>query len=294
MRFIASHTTRFRYTAPVYLEPHAIRMRPRSDAWQRLARFQIEIEPEPALLSEAVDSEGNDIAHAWFSDLTKTLAIRVEFEVETLREDPFDYLVVGEDAMSLPAEYPGNMRQSVAAALALSEPGSNAAAGFARPIVEQARGQTLPFLTCLNEAIYRSSKTVVRVHGDPLPPSETLKARRVACRDLAVLFAECCRTVGIAARFVSGYAEHSSRTDANHMHAWTEVFLPGGGWRGYDPSQGLAVADRHIAVAASVDPRLAAPTTGTYRGAAATEAMEFEISLRPHADASADTRRLQG
>ena len=294
MRFTASHTTRFQYSEPVYLEPHAIRMRPRSDPWQRLASFRIEIEPEPVLLSEAVDPEGNDIAHAWFSDLTETLAIRIAFEVETLREDPFDYMVVGEGAMTLPAKYPIDLQRNLADALALCEPGSDAAASFVRPIVEQTRGQTLPFLTCLNEAIYRSHKTVVRVHGDALPPSKTLKARRVACRDLAVLYAECCRTVGIAARFVSGYAEHSSRTDAHHMHAWAEVFLPGGGWRGYDPSQGLAVADRHIAVAASVEPRLAAPTTGTYRGDAATEAMDVEISLRSHAGTCRDTGTLQG
>ena len=294
MRFIASHTTRFRYSEPVYLEPHAIRMRPRSDPWQRLTSFRIEIEPEPVLLSEAVDAEGNDIAQAWFSDLTQELAIRIAFEVETLREDPFDYMVVGDGAMRLPAKYPGDLQQSLAGALARCEPGSDAASGFVRPIVERTRGRTLQFLACLNEAIYRNYKTVVRVHGGPLPPSKTLKARRVACRDLAVLFVECCRAVGIAARFVSGYTEHSARTDVNHMHAWAEVFLPGGGWRGYDPSQGLAVSDRHIAVAASIDPRLAAPTTGTYRGAASTEAMDFEISLRSHAGTSPDTRTLQG
>ena len=294
MRFIATHMTRFRYSGPVFLEPHAIRMRPRSDPWQRLASFRIEIVPEPAMLNESVDAEGNDIAHAWFSDLTQALAIRIEFEVETLRKDPFDYMVEGEGAMRLPVTYPSDLQPSLAAALALCEPDSDAAASFVRPIVEQTGGQTLPFLTCLNEAIYRSHKTVVRAQGGPLLPSKTLEARQVACRDIAVLFAECCRTVGIAARFVSGYATHSSRTHVNHMHAWAEVFLPGGGWRGYDPSQGLAVSDRHVAVAASVDPRLAAPTTGTYRGDAATEAMDFEISLRSYESTPPDTGTLRG
>ena len=217
------------------------------------------------------------------------MAIHIEFEVETLRVDPFDYMLAGEAAMGLPAEYPSDLEPHLASALALCEPGSDAAANFARPIIEQTRGQTLPFLACLNEAIYRNYKTVVREHGDPLPPSKTLEVRRIACRDVAVLFAECCRTVGIAARFVSGYAEHGSETDENHMHAWAEVFLPGGGWRGYDPSQGLAVSDRHVAVAASVDPRLAAPTTGTYRGDASTELMDAEIRLRSDAGDHRDT-----
>ena len=85
--------------------------------------------------------------------------------------------------------------------------------------------------------------------------------------------------MGLAARFASGYA-YSEKPDATDLHAWGEVFLPGGGWRGYDPSQGLAVADRHVTVAAAANPRDAAPVTGTFRGDGVIAALTAEIELQ--------------
>ena len=85
--------------------------------------------------------------------------------------------------------------------------------------------------------------------------------------------------MGLAARFASGYA-YTDKPDATDLHAWGEVFLPGGGWRGYDPSQGLAVADRHVTVAAAANPRDAAPVTGTFRGDGVTAALTAEIELQ--------------
>ena len=279
MRFLARHTTRFRYTAPVNLEPHTIRLRPRSDSWQRLERHRMTIEPEPSLLSEGLDSEGNAVAHAWFSEPTDALVIRTEFEVETLRVNPFDYLLLGEGSMRVPVEYPQDLRQSLSSALARSEPGARAVDEFANRIAERSGSRTTEFLTLLNESIHDRYRLVVREHGDPLPPSETLATRQVACRDLAVLFADCCRAVGIASRFVSGYTARDSGADDHHMHAWAEVYLPGGGWRGYDPSLGLAVADRHIAVAAAAAASRAAPTIGTFRGDATAEPLTVQIAV---------------
>lgn len=279
MRFLARHTTRFRYTAPVYLEPHAIRLRPRSDSWQRLERFRMAIDPEPSLLSEVLDSEGNSVAHAWFSDLTDSLVIRTEFEVETLRVNPFDYLLLGRGSMRVPVEYPQELRAPLSIALARSEPRARAVDAFANRIAERSGRRTTEFLTLLTQEIHDRYRVVVREHGDPFPPSETLATGQAACRDLAVLFADCCRSVGIASRFVSGYTASESGADDHHMHAWAEVYLPGGGWRGYDPSLGLAVADSHIAVASAALSSRAAPTTGTFRGDATAEPLAVEIAV---------------
>jgi transglutaminase-like putative cysteine protease len=90
---------------------------------------------------------------------------------------------------------------------------------------------------------------------------------------------ECCRLQGIAARFVSGYQEGDQNAGERFMHAWAEVYIPGGGWRGYDPTHGLAVADRHIAVAAAADARFAAPIEGIIRGTGATSSIEAEIKI---------------
>lgn len=280
MRFLARHTTRFRYTAPIYLEPHTIRLRPRSDSWQRLEHYRMVIDPEPSLLSEVLDSEANSVAHAWFSDLTDSLVIRTEFEVETLRVNPFEYLLLGRGSMRVPVEYPQELRASLSSALARSEPRARAVDEFANRIAERSGRRTTEFLTLLTEELHDRYRVVVREHGDPLPPSETLAAEQVACRDLAMLFADCCRSVGIASRFVSGYTASESGADDHHMHAWAEVYLPGGGWRGYDPSLGLAVADRHIAVASAAAASRAAPTTGTFRGDATAEPLAVEIAVK--------------
>ena len=93
-----------------------------------------------------------------------------------------------------------------------------------------------------------------------------MEQRQGACRDFAVLFIDACRCVGLAARFVSGYQDAYRSMGKRDLHAWAEVYLPGAGWRGYDPTRGLAVADHHVAVAAAADPQNAAPVTATYRG----------------------------
>jgi transglutaminase-like putative cysteine protease len=110
-----------------------------------------------------------------------------------------------------------------------------------------------------------------------------LTGRAGSCRDLAVLFCAVCRAVGVAARFVSGYECGATSMEHAYMHAWAEVYLEGGGWRGYDPSRGLAVSTFHVPVAAAADAQLAAPVSGTYRGAAGSK-MDFSISIQPQGE----------
>jgi transglutaminase-like putative cysteine protease len=107
----------------------------------------------------------------------------------------------------------------------------------------------------------------------------TLREHDGTCRDLTVLFCAACRSAGIAARFVSGYECEAATQDSADMHAWAEVYLPGGGWRGYDPSQGLAVSTSHVAVAAAANPAMAASVSGIYRGAVRSR-MQFAIAMQ--------------
>ena len=118
-----------------------------------------------------------------------------------------------------------------------------------------------------------------RDHGAPLPPSITFQKKRGACRDLVLLFMAVCRRFGLASRFVSGYQEGDPDMEQRHLHAWAEVYIPGGGWRGYDPSHGLVVADRHIALAASYAPEGTAPVKGSFRGTGVSAETNYVISL---------------
>ena len=280
MRFLVRHATRYDYCQPVFLEPHAFRLRPRSNSWQRVDRFLLRVEPAPAILTETSDSEGNDLARAWFSQTTDSLLVRSEFELETLRENPFDYILVGDAANRLPLRYSEELRVPLAPYMTPASRAEGPVREFARSVAEWAGGETLPFLAVLNERIFSSYEVVVREKGEPLTPEQTLLSQQAACRDLAALFIEGCRLQGVAARFVSGYGAGDDSADVRYMHAWAEVYLPGGGWRGYDPARGLAVADRHVAVAASATPRLAAPIAGTFRGTGVVSSMEAEIAIQ--------------
>jgi transglutaminase-like putative cysteine protease len=140
---------------------------------------------------------------------------------------------------------------------------------------------TLAFLDGLNDMLHRDFEREIRQTGLPQPPEVTLERGRGACRDLAVLFITLCRLEGIAARFVSGYqARAETGYPRRYLHAWPEVYLPGGGWRGYDPSHGSAVANTHVAVAAACNAADAAPIEGSFYGAGARSSLEYELDIK--------------
>ncbi len=139
--------------------------------------------------------------------------------------------------------------------------------------------KTQPFLLRMTEWINYEFATETRYEGDARSPLETLTTKLGACRDLAVLFMDACRSQGIAARFVSGYVYDPFRTHGSELHAWAEVYIPGGGWRGYDPTIGVAVADGHIAVATGPEPQWAAPTEGSYIGTADDSTIDYEVKI---------------
>ena len=269
MRFSVVHSTVYRYSAPVFLEPHTIRLRPRSDATQRLDAFQLQISPHPAGISDCLDQDGNSAVIAWFSGQTPALSVQTSFQLETLRENPFDFILPAPACLELPLRLP----DPVQSALAPYREGviEAAVAEYAREVANEAGRQLMPYLDGLARRLFAGWRQVTRKEGAPMAPAETLSRKEASCRDLAVLFCAACRAVGVAARFVSGYERESAAQDHAYMHAWAEVYVPGGGWRGYDPSRGLAVGTSHVAVAAAAHTSLAAPISGSYRGTAEAE-----------------------
>lgn len=277
MLFRGSHVTRYRYSREVFLEPHVIRLCPRSEPGQRVLAFSVEIDPTPAGVSGSLDAEGNSVLWSWFGRMTETLTITTRFTAETLRPVPFDYIVPTAESARLPVPYPPH-EQPVLAPYLAAEPSPGASA-LAEEIAAEADGDVQAFLIRLTDRIYRLCEVIVRDEGDPYPADRTLAEARGSCRDLAVLHVVCCRHVGVAARFVSGYQEGDPDAEERELHAWAEAYVPGGGWRGYDPTHGLVVADRHLAVAASASPVGAAPVAGSLRGTGATARMEADIDL---------------
>jgi transglutaminase-like putative cysteine protease len=255
----------YRYSNAVHLEPHTFRYRPRHDGSQRLLQHALSIAPPPAGQCECLDQDGNCVVEAWFDRPVDSLSVQSAFTVEMLRENPFDFLLCG---------YSAPVRSALAPYL--REPAPEVR-DFAASVSSGA-SHTLDFLTALNHHIAGEFRYMIRETGEPHAAEVTLRSREGSCRDLAVLFCDAARAMGIASRFVSGYNSTGGGNDKVHMHAWAEVYLEGGGWRGYDPSAGLAVSTSHIAIAAAADPQLAAPVTGTFRGSADAK-MEFAILI---------------
>jgi transglutaminase-like putative cysteine protease len=281
MKISVTHSTVYRYDFPVYLEPHIFRLRPRTNSAQRLLAFDLRITPTPAGTTECLDQDGALALNAWFSTPTRELRVLSEFTVDMLRQNPFDYVLANE-SLNLPLWY----LEPVCTALTAYRNDAQVAEfvkQFANWIAAGAHWNTLSFLTALSRQIFQTCRQVTRPYGPPWPSDRTLSAREGSCRDLAVLFCDACRVMGIAARFVSGYECASASAQDPYMHAWSEVYLPGIGWRGYDPSRGLAVSNGHVAVAAGFDHDLASPVAGWYSGGSGSH-MEATLSLQVYPD----------
>jgi transglutaminase-like putative cysteine protease len=277
MKITVTHSTVYRYDVPVSLEPHIFRLQPRTCSAQRLLAFDLQISPMPAGTTECLDQDGNLATNAWFNTPATELSAVSQFTVEMLRQNPFDYVLSGE-SLRLPLWY----RDPLCAALVPyrdERQVSDSVKQYAKSVAAGAQGSTLTFLTALSQRIFQDCRQVVRPYGDPWTSDQTLTAQEGSCRDAAVLFCDACRVMGIAARFVSGYECASADRADSYTHAWAEVYLPGIGWRGYDPSRGLAVSNGHVAVAAGFDFDLAAPVAGWYSGESASR-MDASICLQ--------------
>lgn len=283
MHYQISHTTTYTYSQPITLEPHIVRLRPRSDGWQTLQDLHLDVSPKPVGESQLIDLDGNAIIKLWFEqELTEKLQIQMRSQVETHCTNPFIYLLEPW-AVKLPIDYPSSMRSQLQPYLSTHWSTASIdpqAVQVAQKVYHKVSGETVAFLTELNQRIYQNCKYTLRETGEPLPPGITWSQQSGSCRDVAVLFMEVCRAIGLASRFVSGYQEGDPDKLERDLHAWVEVYLPGAGWRGYDPTHGLAVADRHIVLVASSIPQSAAPITGKVQGNARSQ-LEYQISIKP-------------
>jgi transglutaminase-like putative cysteine protease len=277
MKITVTHSTLYRYAFPVYLEPHIFRLQPRMSTAQRLLAFNLEIAPTPSGTTECLDQDGTLALNAWFDGPTQELRVKSRFTVELLRYNPFDYILATE-SLNLPLWY----REPLCSALTPYRNYFQVAESvqqYAKSVAAGTQWNMLSFLVALSSEIFQACRQIIRPHGPPWSSDQTLNWREGSCRDLAVLFCDCCRVMGIAARFVSGYECASASRQDSYMHAWAEVYLPGIGWRGYDPSRGLAVSNGHVAVAAGFDHDLASPVAGWYSGGSGSW-MEASVCLQ--------------
>ncbi len=272
MRFSVRHQTIYRYSAPVRLTGHVLRLNPRPDAGALLSRI-LAIDPQPVRRDDAIDRFGNLVTRVEFDGFTDVFRIESRFAIDVEPALPIS-------AADAPPALPWGSDASGPNAVYLGDEADGAVRAFARKLAVDSGGDPLAFLDRLNTTIFRDIRHDIRPEGAARPPEETLALGHGACRDVTMLFLAACRSLGVPARFVSGYQAHADTPDGRrHLHAWAEAFAPGSGWRAYDPTHGLDVSDGHVALCAAPDQAATMPVEGGYYGEAVSSTLSYAVEI---------------
>ena len=267
MKFKVTHFTEYLFSSDVFLEPHYLRLTPRQTPHNQVTAFGLDIFPEPEGLSYQTDEKGNLVHLCWFEGMTSQLSIKSESLIDVEEFNPLDFLLYPSEFFTLPFTYSEYQKSALASSLRF-EPISDPLRHYGERIASEANFDTVTFITNLTRQIHDDFTVDYRQFGEPYKPDKTFELKTGSCRDLTWMQINLLRNMGVAARFVSGYFYFPIDPPIYELHAWVEVFLPGAGWVGLDPSHGIAASHSHIPIISSSSFEHAMPVTGTIRGEA--------------------------
>lgn len=288
------HLTAYRYRNPVALGEHRMMLRPLESYDQRLISADLTVWPQPAVLRNVHDVFGNCASVARFTGRAERLTVESRVTLEHTPEPAFDF--DGESyVQTMPFAYSPEDLPDLARSIERqhADPTGEVEV-WARRFVRRAGPTRLrTLLTDMTHAIHGEFAYGTRLTGAPQAPLETLGLRTGSCRDFAMLMMEAVRSLGLAARFVSGYVYSSSqkagRTGGGHTHAWVRVYLPSCGWVEFDPTNGIVGNADLVRVAIARDPRQATPLHGTWSGLPA-DYLGMDVEVEVSVDAEAATQ----
>lgn len=265
MKLKIEHTTEYNYDSPVFFEPHYLRFKPKDTPHSTLIDFKLKIDPEPSGFSEQIDIENNHIALCWFENTHKSLKLSIESIIEVHEYNPFNFLIHPSEYLELPFRYNNQTEQLLKPSLDYLHL-NDGLKGFSDDLLKKNKHETTPFLLELTKEIHKQFIIENRELGEPHDPNISYQLKRGSCRDLTWMQIHLLRQSGIAARFVSGYFYLHSENPQFELHAWVEAFLPGAGWVGFDPSNGIVCGHFHIPLASSAFYENTMPVSGSTRG----------------------------
>ena len=273
------HRTSYTFDRLVEVHPHVVRLRPAPHTRTAIEAYSIDVEPADHFINWQQDAFGNFLARLVFPNPTRSLTITVGLIADLQVINPFDFFIE-EYAEHIPFVYPKDLRDDLEVYLRPVDEGDEGSGTGElvrnwvrdRPMTSGMR--TIDFLVGLNQAVNDDVNYSVRMEPGVQTPDRTLRTAVGSCRDSAWLLVSILREYGLAARFVSGYlvqltsdvpaldGPSGPEADFTDLHAWTEVYIPGAGWIGLDPTSGLFAGEGHIPLAATPHPASAAPITG--------------------------------
>ena len=269
-----NHVTHYRYDRRVTLSPQVVRLRPAPHCRTRILSYSLRVEPGDHFINWQQDPFANHLARLVFPETTREFKVTVDLVAEMSVLNPFDFFLEPE-AEKFPFAYTAEQAQDLLPYLAkipLDETTPNFKAFVDSIPRDELR--TIDFLVALNQRLQHDIKYLIRMEPGVQTPEVTLTNGSGSCRDTGWLLVQALRHLGLAARFVSGYliqlkpdvksldGPSGAEVDFTDLHAWCEVYLPGAGWVGLDPTSGLMAGEGHIPVACTPEPSTAAPVSG--------------------------------
>ena len=266
-----NHVTHYRYDRLVNLSPQVVRLRPAPHSRTRILSYSMKVEPVMHFINWQQDAFANHLARLVFPERTQEFKVTIDLVAEMAVYNPFDFFLEPH-AENYPFQYDAESAHDLAPYLVKGEL-TPAFKAFVDSI-DRKEVRTIDFLVGLNQRLQREIAYTIRMEPGVQTPEQTLSKQSGSCRDTGWLLVQTLRHMGLAARFVSGYliqlkadvaaldGPSGTEVDFTDLHAWCEVYLPGAGWIGLDPTSGLMAGEGHIPVACTPEPSGAAPITG--------------------------------
>lgn len=286
IRVVLNHRTQYRFDRPVSLSPHEVRLRPAPHCRTRIQSYSLTLCPTDHFINWQQDPYGNYLARLVFPDRATELDVVVDLVADMTVINPFDFFI-DPSAERVPFAYSPQLAKELAPFLEV-EPCEPLLGAWLERLKKADRGDsnaTTDFLVRLNQRVQHEINYIVRLEPGVQSCEQTLRLGRGSCRDSAWLLVQILRNCGLAARFASGYliqlvadvkpldGPAGPKQDFTDLHAWAEVYVPGAGWIGLDPTSGLLAGEGHIPLACTASPSSAAPVVGS------TDACKSELHV---------------